>query len=90
MNAEREKQNLAHCGNVPLKVACELGRKELTLKEARRLRVGDVLRLDKLAGEVMEVRLNGHAFARGEIVVIAEQMAVRLTGLEPYPEEVQA
>lgn len=74
-------------GNVQVDVTCELGRKCLTLREIRRLKVHDTVELEKLAGESMEVRVNGRRFALGEIVVVAERMAVRLTALEPVPKE---
>ena len=65
--------------NLDLEVSVELGRKELTLQEARSLKKDECIELDKLAGEAMEVFINGRPFGEGEMIVIADQMAVRLT-----------
>lgn len=73
--------------NVAVDVCCELGRKGLTLKEARALKVQDVIELDKLAGEPFEVRVNGRPFALGEVVVVNEMVAVRITRLVAPLEE---
>lgn len=74
--------------NVSLDVTVELGRKEITLGEARRLDEGDVIDLDKLAGEAFDITLNGRLFAEGEIVVVTDLMAVRITRLIERTKEV--
>lgn len=84
----QEKERLAHLGNVAVEVCCEAARKGLTLAEARKLAVGSVIEFDKLAGEAFEIRLNGHLFAEGGVVVVTDLMAVRVTSLTLYPEEV--
>ena len=83
----QDKERLDHLGNVMVDVCCEAGRKTLTLEEARELKVGSNIKFDKLAGEAFEIRLNGHPFAKGEIVVIHDMMAVRVTEMAGYPEE---
>jgi len=75
----QEKERLAHLGNVAVEVCCEA---------ARKLAVGSVIEFDKLAGGAFEIRLNGHLFAEGEVVVVTDLMAVRVTSLTLYPEEV--
>ena len=60
-------------------MSAELGRRELTLREGRSLKKGETIELDKLVGEGMEVFMNGRLCGEGEVVVIADQMAVRLT-----------
>ncbi|MFH1570055.1 MAG: FliM/FliN family flagellar motor switch protein [Gemmatimonadota bacterium] len=72
---------LQRFGDVAVDLSCELGRRQLTLGEVRRLEAGDVVELGKLAGEAMEIRLNGLPFAEGEIVVVTDVIAVRVTGL---------
>ena len=67
--------------NVSVDITVELGRKEVTVAEARRLDEGDVIDLDKLAGEAFEILINGRLFAEGEIVVVTDLMAVRITRL---------
>jgi flagellar motor switch protein FliN/FliY len=70
-------------GLAQLEICCELGRRWITLAQARRLKPQDVIELDKLAGESFEVRVNGRRFALGETVVVTERMAVRLTSMAP-------
>jgi flagellar motor switch protein FliN/FliY len=67
--------------NVQVCITCELGRKELSLKEIRQLKEQDVIELDKLAGEAFDIRINGREFASGEAVVVTDMMAVRVTSL---------
>ncbi len=67
--------------------ACELGPQEASRKEVRQLKEQDVVELDKLAGEAFEVRMNGKLFGYGEIVVVTDLMAVRLTELAEPPQE---
>ena len=74
--------------NVVVCITCELGRKEMSLKDIRQLQEQDVLELDKLAGEAFELRLNGRLFALGEVVVVTDLMAVRVTDMVDVPQEV--
>lgn len=77
--------------DVTVEVDCELGSKALTLEEASSLKVGEVIALDKLAGEAFDIRVNGQLFARGEIVVVEDLMAVRVTQMvDPAPAAVGA
>lgn len=76
--------------NVQVCITCELGRKELSLKEIRQLKEQDVIELDKLAGEAFEIRMNGRFFAMGEVVVVTDLMAVRITDMADVPQEVAA
>lgn len=87
MNQDQER--MGHLLNVMVDVCCEASRKILTIEEARELKAGSVIKFDKLAGEAFEIRLNGHPFAMGEIVVVTDLMAVRVTELVDYPEAVR-
>jgi len=79
LRAAREKQNLARLGNVYLDVAVEVGRKEMTLQELRSIKKDSVIGLPKLAGEAFDILLNDRVFAEGEVVVVTDMMAVRVT-----------
>lgn len=81
LREEREKRNLARLGNVDLKVAVELGRREMTLQELRRIEKGTVIEIQKLAGEAFDILLNDRVFAEGDAVVVTDMMAVRVTRL---------
>ena len=72
----------ARLDNVMVDVAVELGRKTMNVKELMELKEQDVIELDKLAGEAFTIRINDRPFAEGEIVVVTDIMAVRITRLE--------
>ena len=78
---EREVANLRHLGDCRFSVVAELGRQEVPLSQLKCLKTQDVIDLDKLAGEGFDLRVNGHAFAEGEIVVVADTMAIRITSM---------
>ena len=78
---QRPTENLAHLANIRLQVVVELGRKDMPLSEVLNLKPQDYIELDKLAGEAFQVRVNDHAFAEGEIVVVTDIMAFRVTRL---------
>lgn len=65
--------------DVPLQVTVELGRTKKTIKEILDLAAGSIVELDKLAGEPVEIQINGHLLAKGEVVVIDENFGVRIT-----------
>ena len=83
---EREEANLRHLQDCRFEVVAELGRKEMRLSEVRSLKEGEVIDLDKLAGEAFEIRVNDHVYAEGEIVVITDMMAIRITNMH-HPED---
>jgi len=65
--------------DVPVEVTVELGRKKLTIAELLALSKGSTVELGKVAGELLDVRVNGHLVARGEAVVINDKFGVRVT-----------
>ena len=74
-------QNLDFILDIPLKVSVELGRAQVVIKDLLQLGQGSVLELDKLAGEPLEVLVNGKLVARVEVVVVNEKFGVRLTDI---------
>jgi flagellar motor switch protein FliN/FliY len=74
-------QNLDFILDIPLKVTVELGRTEVIIKDLLQLGQGSVLELDKLAGEPLEILVNGKLVAKGEVVVVNEKFGVRLTDI---------
>jgi flagellar motor switch protein FliN/FliY len=74
-------QNLDFILDIPLKVTVEVGRTSLVVKDILQLGQGSVLELDKLAGEPLEVLVNGKLIARGEVVVVNEKFGIRLTDI---------
>jgi flagellar motor switch protein FliN len=67
--------------DVPLTVTIELGRTEMTLKQALELNQGSVIELSRLAGDPIDVFVNERLIARGEVVVVDDKFAVRITEL---------
>jgi len=67
--------------DIPLDVSAELGRTKLLINELLQLGQGSVIELNKLAGEPLEIYVNGKLVARGEAVVINEKFGVRLTDI---------
>lgn len=67
--------------DIPLNVSAELGRTKLLINDLLQLGQGSVIELDKLAGEPLEILVNGKLVARGEAVVINEKYGVRLTDI---------
>jgi flagellar motor switch protein FliN len=65
--------------DVPLQISVELGRTELRIRNVLELVPGSIIELDRLAGEPVDVLVNGKAIARGEVVVIDEEFGVRIT-----------
>ena len=65
--------------DVPLEVTVELGRKSRSIKEILDFTPGTIIELDKVAGEPIDILVNGKYVARGEVVVIEESFGVRIT-----------
>ena len=82
LSMEPVQVNEANIGlilDVPLQVTVELGRTKKSIKEILELSNGSIVELDKLAGEPVEIQVNGHFLAKGEVVVIDENFGVRIT-----------
>ena len=82
LSMEPVQVNEANIGlilDVPLQVTVELGRTKKSIKEVLELSTGSIVELDKLAGEPVEIQINGHFLAKGEVVVIDENFGVRIT-----------
>jgi flagellar motor switch protein FliN/FliY len=71
--------DLRRLSAVPVDLSVEIGRTRMTVGEALELREGSVITLDRLAGEAVDLLVNGTPIGRGEVVVIDEQFGLRLT-----------
>lgn len=76
-----DRRDLDFILDIPLDVSAELGRTRLLINELLQLGQGSVVELNKLAGEPLEIYVNGKLVARGEAVVINEKFGVRLTDI---------
>lgn len=75
------RASVADLGDMELQATVEMGRTTLPVSQARQLREGDVVALQTLAGENLAVRLNGHHFADGEVLVQNEWLCCRIIHL---------
>ncbi|HHW30457.1 MAG TPA: flagellar motor switch phosphatase FliY [Clostridiaceae bacterium] len=78
---ENESNNISLIMDVPLEVTVELGRTHKLIKEVLEFSPGSIIELDKLAGEPVDILVNGKAIAHGEVVVIDESFGVRITDI---------
>ncbi len=76
--------------DVPLSVTVELGRVRMPVRHLLALGAGSVIELAKLAGEPLEVLVNGRTVARGEVVMVNEKFGVRLTEIVSPSERVES
>jgi flagellar motor switch protein FliN/FliY len=67
--------------DIPVQLTVELGRTRIPLKNILQLAQGSVVELDALAGEPMDVLVNGYLIAQGEVVVVNEKFGIRLTDI---------
>jgi len=65
--------------DVPVELAVEIGRTQMTIRETLALGPGSIVTLNKLAGEPVDLLVNGKPIARGEVVVIDEEFGLRVT-----------
>jgi flagellar motor switch protein FliN/FliY len=63
--------------NIGVKLTVEVGRAELTIRDLLRLSEGSVIELDRLAGDPLDVLVNGTAIAKGEVVMVGERFGIR-------------
>src|SRR5262249_28264069 len=71
--------DLRRLSDVPVDVAVEMGRTRMTVGETLELRQGSIVTLNRMAGEPVDLLVNGTPIARGEVVVIDEQFGLRIT-----------
>ena len=75
--------------DIPVQLSVELGRTRLTLKHILQLGQGSVVELDGLAGEPMDVFVNGYLIAQGEVVVVDEKYGIRITDIVTPSDRIQ-
>jgi flagellar motor switch protein FliN/FliY len=67
--------------DIPVQLTVELGRTRIPIKHILQLAQGSVIELDALAGEPMDVLVNGFLIAQGEVVVVNDKFGIRLTDI---------
>lgn len=79
INPLSQQENIGLIMDVPLEVTVELGRTNKTIKEILEFSPGTIIELNKLAGEAIDVLVNGKYVAKGEVVVIEDSFGIRIT-----------
>jgi len=74
-----EEVNLDVILDIPVTIAMEIGRTTISIRNLLQLNQGSVVELDRLAGEPMDVLVNGTLVAHGEVVVVNDKFGIRLT-----------
>jgi len=75
--------------DVPVSVSMEIGQTKLNIRNLLQLNQGSVIELDRLAGEPLDVMVNGTLIAHGEVVVVNERYGIRLTDIISPAERVK-
>ena len=76
-----ERKNIGLIMDVPLQVTVELGRTNKFIRDILEFGPGSIIELDKLAGEPVDILVNGKVIAKGEVIVIDESFGVRITDI---------
>ncbi len=76
--------------DVPLRISVELGRTRMRIQELLELGQGSIVELERLAGEAVDIMVNGHPIALGEIVVVNDRYAVRVVSIHSPTERVES
>jgi len=71
--------NIENILDIPLTICMEVGKTKISIRNLLQLNQGSVVELDRLAGEPLDVTVNGTLIAHGEVVVINEKFGIRLT-----------
>ena len=79
INPLAQTENIDLIMDVPLEVTVELGRTKKSIAEILDFAPGTIIELDKIAGEPIDVLVNGKFVAKGEVVVIEENFGIRVT-----------
>jgi len=86
---QNEDMNMDVILDIPVTLSVEIGRSRINIRNLLQLNQGSVVELDRLAGEPMDVLVNGTLIAHGEVVVVNEKFGVRLTDVISATERVK-
>ena len=75
--------------DIPVTISMEVGNTNITIRNLLQLNQGSVVELDRLAGEPLDVKVNGTLIAHGEVVVVNEKFGIRLTDVISQAERIK-
>jgi flagellar motor switch protein FliN/FliY len=79
------EDELQRLHDVPVELAVEIGRTRMTIGETLALGPGSIVSLNRLAGEPVDLLVNGRPIARGEVVVVDEEFGLKITEIVTQP-----
>lgn len=91
-NGKQPSENLAGFDlilDIPVSVSMEVGRTSISIRKLLQLTQGSIIELERLAGEPLDVMVNGTLIAHGEVVVVNEKFGIRLTDIMSQAERIQ-
>lgn len=86
---EGDNPNLEVIMDIPVTIAMEVGNTEIAIRNLLQLNQGSVIELDRLAGEPLDVKVNGTLIAHGEVVMVNEKFGIRLTDVVSPSERIK-
>jgi flagellar motor switch protein FliN/FliY len=87
--SEDEQQKLDSILDIPVTISMEVGRSNINIRNLLQLNQGSVVELDRVAGEPLDVLVNGTLIAHGEVVVVNDKFGIRLTDVISQTERIK-
>jgi len=87
--AAQDAPNFEVILDIPVTISMEVGNTEISIRNLLQLNQGSVIELDRLAGEPLDVLVNGTLIAHGEVVVVNEKFGIRLTDVISQSERIK-
>ena len=84
-----EKRKLDAILDIPVTISMEVGRSNISIRNLLQLNQGSVVELDRVAGEALDVMINGTLIAHGEVVVVNDKFGIRLTDVISQVERIK-
>lgn len=84
-----EKRRLDAILDIPVTISMEVGRSHISIRNLLQLNQGSVVELDRVAGEALDVLVNGTLIAHGEVVVVNDKFGIRLTDVISQVERIK-
>lgn len=84
-----ERRKLDTIMDIPVSISMEVGRTQISIRNLLQLNQGSVVELDRIAGESLDVMVNGTLIAHGEVVVVNDKFGIRLTDVISQTERIK-
>ena len=87
--SDDERRKLDTIMDIPVTISMEVGRSQISIRNLLQLNQGSVVELDRVAGESLDVMVNGTLIAHGEVVVVNDKFGIRLTDVISQTERIK-